>query len=62
MRFKSYVLVSQAVEDGIRFGITKLYKHEDGPFTEHQLRERQDTLLSAIMGSLCDIIDFDPEP
>jgi hypothetical protein len=61
MRFKSYTLVTQAVEDGLGYGIGRLYKHEDGPFTEADIRERQDTLLSAIMGSLCEIIDFDPE-
>ena len=62
MRFRAYDLVTRAVEDGLGYGIGRLFKHEDGPFTEDQLRERQETLIMAIQNALCEVIDFDPEP
>jgi hypothetical protein len=62
MRFRAYDLVTRAVEDGLGYGIGRLFKHEDGPFTEAQLRERIETLHLAITNALCEVIDFDPEP
>ena len=63
MRFKAYDLVSRAVEEGIGYGIGRLWKYyESDTMTEAQMRERQDALRDAVMGDLCEVIDFDPEP
>ena len=62
MRFRAYDLVTRAIEDGLGYGIGRLYKHDDRPLTEDQLRERQDTLTLAIQNALSEVIDFDPEP
>ena len=62
MRFRAHDLVSRAVEEGLGYGIGRLFKHEDGPFTEDQLRERSEKLYDAVMNALCEILDFDPEP
>ena len=63
MRFKAYDLVSRAVEGGLAYGITRLWKyHESDTMTEAQMRERQEALHDAVMGDLCEVIDFDPEP
>ena len=62
MRFKTYAIVSRAVEEGLSYGIGRLFKHEDGPFTKAQLFERSETLYDAITNELCEVIDFDPEP
>ena len=62
MRFRAYDLVTRAIEDGLGYGIGRLFKHEDGPFDEAQLRERQETLILAIQNALGEVIDFDPEP
>jgi hypothetical protein len=62
MRFRAWDIVTRAVEEGLSYGIGRLFKHEDGPFTEAQLRERQDTLVLAIQNALSEVIDFDPEP
>jgi len=63
MRFKAYNLVSRAVEGGLAYGITRLWKyHESDTMTEAQMRERQEALHDAVMGDLCEVIDFDTEP
>jgi hypothetical protein len=62
MRFKAYAIISGALEDGLTYGIRRLFKHEDGPFDEDQLLERKDTLHMALTSALCEVIDFDPEP
>lgn len=62
LRFKGYAITTTAVEEGLTYGIRRLFKHEDGPFTEDQLLERKDTLHDAVMNALCEVIEFDPEP
>jgi hypothetical protein len=62
MRLNAYAIVSEALEDGLAYGIRRLFKHGDGPLGEDQLLERKDTLHMALMNALCEVIDFDPEP
>jgi hypothetical protein len=59
MRLKAYSIVGEAVEQGLACGISRLFKHEDGPFDEVQLRERSEKLYDGVMNALCDVIDFD---
>ena len=63
MRFKAWDIVTRAVEDGVGYGITRLWKHHDADtMTDAQMRERRGAIEDAVMDALCEVINFDPEP
>ena len=63
MRVRTYPLVQDRVEDGILYGIGRLFKHrEKDSITEQELRDNAEVLFDAVMNELCEAIEFDPEP
>lgn len=63
MKIKAYPVISEAVDDGVAYGITRIFKHFDkNAMTEEEMRERQETLVDCIMNELCEVIDFDSDP
>ena len=58
MRLKAWPVVSEAVETGIAFGITRACRHTETP-TREQLTEH---LRREVLNALCEVIDFgEPE-
>ena len=63
MRIRAYPIVARAVEEGVSYGVTRLWKyHDSDTMTEAQMREWQDRISDAVLSSLCEVIEFDPEP
>ena len=59
---KVYPLLDRAVEEGILYGIGRVFKYlETDTITEDELRLKADTLSDAVMSELCEIIDFGDE-
>ena len=58
MKPKEYALLEQNVEDGIRRGYSRAYKHADNP-TEEQI---VDAIHNAVMGGICEAWTFDDTP
>jgi hypothetical protein len=59
---KTYAIVERAVDEGIAYGITRLFKHhDDDTITEQGLRERSDAIHAAIMNALCEVVRFDED-
>lgn len=54
VRVKLYHLIEDAVERGINRGWNRAHKHTDAP-TEEMLK---DQLNLAVMGEICELIDF----
>ena len=54
LKLKAYSIVSDAVDGAISYGLNRAHKHMDTP-TSVDIHE---AVLTAVMGSLCDIIDF----
>lgn len=57
MKVKTYVVLQRAIEEGFRRGYVRAFKHTDKP-EEHHIEE---AVMSAIMGEICDVFDFDQE-
>ena len=54
MKLKTYTVVSIAVENGITMGFNRAHKHVETP----TMADINEAVLTAVMGELCDIIDF----
>jgi hypothetical protein len=62
MRAKEYLVLERAVEEGMAYGITRVFKHlEHSQITEDELRDASDKLVAAVTNSICEWFDF-PEP
>ena len=59
VRVDAYGVISRAVEEGLGYGIGRLYKHDDAALTEDDLRERRGILYDAITNALCEVLKFD---
>lgn len=56
MRAREYNLIVQAVEEGVRFGVRRAYKHTDGtPPDENQMSY----IADEIVNSICNWFTFD---
>ena len=55
MKLRAYNIVSDAIERGIERGYRRAHKHVDNPREE----EVKEAVFIAVMGELCDIIDWD---
>ena len=57
LKLNSYKIISDAIENGIRYGYRRAYKHVENP--------SEDTIIEqihlAVMNELCDIINFDDD-
>ena len=60
----TYAIVSRAVEEGVAYGITRLWKYHDSEtMTEDEMREKSDAIGQAVLNDLCEVVNFDePEP
>lgn len=55
MKLRAYNIVADAIERGIERGYRRAHKHVDDPH-EDAIKE---SVFSAVMGELCDIIDWE---
>jgi hypothetical protein len=53
--FKSWNIISRAVEEGINFGVNHAFKHSNTP----SLDTIKENVEREVMNSLCEIFDFD---
>ena len=51
---KAYNLLDRCVEDGVRYGLSRAYKHTDTPTQEHMENE----IALAVMNEICTWFDF----
>lgn len=59
MKAREYQLIVQAVEEGVRFGVRRAYKHsEHREPDEHQMSYIADEVVT----SICNWFTFDQEP
>jgi hypothetical protein len=56
LRFRAYELIDRAVEEGISYGWNRAHKHISDPEPEFV----KEQIGIAVMGALCEIMDFDP--
>lgn len=62
VRVDVYGVISRAVEEGLLYGVTRLFKHRDPPrITESEMREQVKHLYDAVMNDLCEVLRFDDE-
>lgn len=54
MKAKEYNLVQMCVENGVRLGLGRAYKHTEQPTYEDMI----DAINSAVMNELCEWFDF----
>lgn len=59
LRVNSYAVVSRAVEEGVAYGIRRMFKHDESPVGESHIMSRADTIIDAVLNELCEVIDFD---
>lgn len=57
VRLNTYKIISDAIENGIKYGYRRAHKHIENP--------SEDTIIEqihlAVMNDLCDIINFDDD-
>lgn len=56
VRVDLFKIVSEAVESGITYGLNRAFKHVDNPTRA----EIADAVCIAVMGELCDVLEFGP--
>lgn len=56
MKFRAYEIIAEAVGRGITLGHFRAHKHTDKPEPDAV----QEAIHTAVMGALCDILDFEP--
>lgn len=62
VRVDAYAVISRAVEEGIGYGIGRLWKyHDSDTMTEAYMREHEDAIYHAVTGALCEILRFGDE-
>jgi hypothetical protein len=62
VRLNAYAIISRAVEEGIAYGIGRLWKYNTGDtMTEDYMREHQDRIYDAVMNDLCEVLEFRDE-
>lgn len=57
MRPKIRVILDRAIEEGVRRGYRRAFKHNDSPSEEHILG----TIEDCVMGEIYEYFDFDDE-
>jgi len=55
MRAKEYIIMEQAIHEGIAYGWNRAHKHVDNP-TEENIKE---AIEIAVMNSICEYFEFD---
>ncbi len=59
MVIKAYPVIERAVEEGIAYGITRVFKHLDSEtLSEEGLRLRASELETAVINAICEVADF----
>lgn len=61
MKVKLYTLLSDQIEEGLGWGIRRLYKYDDAPKTEEQLLAATDQIMQEITSAICEYLDFGDE-
>lgn len=62
MKSKTYKLLSQAVEEGVAYGVRRYYKHLDNCPTEEELRAMSDCVTAHALDQICEWFDFEDLP
>ncbi len=57
IKWRSYQIISRAVEEGVASGYMRAHKHTDTPDEEHLKQE----IENYVMMALCEVIDFDDD-
>lgn len=55
LRFRAYFIISEAVEQGVRYGYARAYKHTATPKPEKVMEE----IMDAVLLQLGEAINFD---
>lgn len=58
MRVKLYELLSDQIEEGLGWGIRRVFKHDDAPKTEEQILAATDHIMNEIMIAVGTYLDF----
>lgn len=61
MQIRAYTVVERAIEEGVAYAITRLFKYDSTPMGEDQLRERSGEVVDHIMTELCEVVEFSNE-
>lgn len=61
MRAREYQLMTEAVEDGVVYGIRRFFKHREHGITEDEIQNMAGVIQAAVMAEIGDrfIFDFD---
>lgn len=59
MKVKFYDLLTNQIEEGLGWGIRRLYKYDDAPKTEEQVLAATDQIMHEITNAICQYIDFE---
>lgn len=57
MKANYYFIIVRAIEEGVKLGLNRAYKHEDRPSREVM----EDNIERAIMNGLCEVLEFNDE-
>ena len=60
MKAKMYNIVERALEEGLAYGVRRIFKHRDGPLTEERLLGLVDELVEyQMVVGLGEVIDWE---
>lgn len=57
LRVRAYPVLAEAVESGVKYGLTRAYKYTDKPTRE----DMENAVVVAVMNDICERFDFDED-
>lgn len=57
MKVKTYAILRRAIEEGVKRGYMRAFKHTENPAPDHV----EDEIVTTVMGEICDVFSFDDE-
>ena len=60
-RLRAYPIVVRAIEEGIAYGLRRLNKYREHPYSDEALAAIADYVEREALNALCDVIDFGDE-
>lgn len=57
MKVKTYAILERAVEEGVKYGYTRAFKHVENPTQDHIETE----VVRAVMNQISEVFNFDDD-
>jgi hypothetical protein len=58
LKFNGYNIVTRAVEEGVAYGVNRVFKYAPVPVTEEYIQSQKEQIETAVMNAICEVLEF----